>query len=106
MSEEISRRRGRSRRRTLLPGGLAALAPRGPRQGEEAHLDIGLPWLEAQNLELARLGIEAVLYCDCRASAGWTAAARCAGIQLAMNATARRAAVVALSVTRSVGLTP
>ena len=47
-----------------------------------------------------------VLYCDCRASAGWTAAARCAGIQLAMNATTRRAAGVALSVTRSVGLTP
>jgi hypothetical protein len=47
-----------------------------------------------------------VLYCDCRVSAGWTAAARCAGIQLAMNATTRRAAGVALSVSRSVGLTP
>lgn len=64
-------------------------------------------WELRANVTSARFSILAqVLYCDCRASAGWTAAARCAGIQLAMNATTRRAAGVALSVTRSVGLTP
>jgi hypothetical protein len=41
----------------------------------------------------------------CKASAGWTAAARRAGIQLAMNATARSATGVTLSVTKSVGPT-
>ncbi len=42
-------------------------------------------------------------HCACRASAGWTAAARRAGIQLAMSATARSATGVTPSVTRSVG---
>ena len=45
-------------------------------------------------------------HCDCRASAGWTAAARRAGIQLAANATARSATGVTPSVSRSAGPTP